>query len=155
MTLWKRLARDAFLLSAATVGLTAPSNSATDAPTSPGLDVYAQPQRLVKLPDGRRMNIYCLGTGSPTVILEGGWTTDTLAMRGMQAPIAAFTRALVVRDFARVDVARRGIDGRVHERSPSDDLGEIARHRRSTPQRSCQWAKPARQGTQARFARSH
>jgi pimeloyl-ACP methyl ester carboxylesterase len=92
MTLWKRLARDAFLLSAATVALTAPSISATDAPTSPGLDVYAQPQRLVKLPDGRRMNIYCLGTGSPTVILEGGWTTDTLAMRGMQAPIAAFTR---------------------------------------------------------------
>jgi len=49
MTLWKQLARDAFLLSAVTVGLSTPSISATDAPTSPGLDVYAQPQRLVKM----------------------------------------------------------------------------------------------------------
>lgn len=35
-------------------------------------DPYAKPQRLIVLPDGRWMNLYCLGQGSPTVILDSG-----------------------------------------------------------------------------------
>ncbi len=42
-------------------------------------DPYAKPQRLVALPDGRWMNLYCLGKGAPTVILDsdiGGGAAD-------------------------------------------------------------------------------
>ncbi|MES2988391.1 MAG: alpha/beta hydrolase [Pseudomonadota bacterium] len=58
----------------------------------PDLTVYATPQRLVTLPDGRRMNLYCTGSGGPTVILEGGWTTNTIWWRGIQPRIAKTTR---------------------------------------------------------------
>lgn len=43
---------------------------------NPALDVYAEPQRLARLPDGRRIHLYCQGRGSPTVVLtagQGGW----------------------------------------------------------------------------------
>lgn len=61
-------------------------------PPAPDLAVYAAPQRLVTLPDGRRMNLYCTGSGGPTVILEGGWTTNTIWWRAIQPRIAATTR---------------------------------------------------------------
>jgi hypothetical protein len=38
-------------------------------------------------------------------------------------------KALIVGYFASLDLLERDIDGRVHERIPSDDLSEIARHR--------------------------
>jgi pimeloyl-ACP methyl ester carboxylesterase len=40
---------------------------------------YSRPQQLVRLADGREMNLYCLGQGAPTVILEygaGGTSAD-------------------------------------------------------------------------------
>lgn len=33
---------------------------------------YLQPQRLVDLGEGRRLNLYCTGSGSPTVIFDSG-----------------------------------------------------------------------------------
>jgi hypothetical protein len=33
---------------------------------------YAQPQTLVALPDGRKINLVCQGQGSPAVILTAG-----------------------------------------------------------------------------------
>jgi hypothetical protein len=57
-----------------------------------------------------------------------------------------YLKALVLGYFPRFDFQRSGINGGAHERIPLDDWGEIARHLGSTPQRSCQWAKPARQG---------
>ena len=36
------------------------------------MNAYATPGELVKLPDGRRINVRCTGSGSPTVILEAG-----------------------------------------------------------------------------------
>jgi pimeloyl-ACP methyl ester carboxylesterase len=72
-------------------GEAAPTPPATAAPDST-LEVYAKPQRLVALAGGRRMNIYCTGTGSPTVILEGGWTANTASWRKVQAPLAEKTR---------------------------------------------------------------
>lgn len=53
---------------------------------------YAAPQRLVTLPQGRRMNIYCTGSGGPTILLEGGWTATTLWWRQIQARVARTTR---------------------------------------------------------------
>jgi pimeloyl-ACP methyl ester carboxylesterase len=64
----------------------------TPQPAEAELAVYARPQRLVQLPDGRRMNLYCTGRGAPTVILEGGWTTTTMWWRTIQARVAATTR---------------------------------------------------------------
>lgn len=36
-------------------------------------DDSANPGRLVRLPDGRRLNVVCSGEGSPTILLEGGY----------------------------------------------------------------------------------
>jgi hypothetical protein len=34
--------------------------------------IYLKPQRLVEVEPGRRLNVYCLGHGSPTVIFDSG-----------------------------------------------------------------------------------
>jgi hypothetical protein len=41
---------------------------------------------------GRNLYIDCRGEGSPTVILEGGLTSDTTAWNDVIDPIAGFTR---------------------------------------------------------------
>ncbi len=48
---------------------------------------YDRPDKLVALPDGRQMNLYCTGSGKPTVLLEAGyqawsfaWVTTQLAI---------------------------------------------------------------------------
>ena len=57
------------------------------------LEIYARPQHLVRLPDGRRMNLHCTGAGAPTVVFEGGWTTPTAGWRKVQPDVARLTRA--------------------------------------------------------------
>ena len=39
---------------------------------TPPWGLYARPQQLVLLPDGRRMNLICMGDGSPVVIFNSG-----------------------------------------------------------------------------------
>jgi pimeloyl-ACP methyl ester carboxylesterase len=66
-------------LFAALVGFGIAEAQTPPSPVNPALDAYAQPQRLVKLADGRRIHLYCQGRGSPTVILTaglGGWSTS-------------------------------------------------------------------------------
>jgi len=46
----------------------------------PSLEVYGRPQQLVDI-GGRRLNLYCLGHGSPTVILEGRLGASSFAWR--------------------------------------------------------------------------
>jgi pimeloyl-ACP methyl ester carboxylesterase len=58
----------------------------------PSLAAYAKPQQLIELRDGRRIHLFCLGKGSPTVILTaggGGWAG---VWSKVQAPIALKTR---------------------------------------------------------------
>jgi penicillin amidase len=62
------------------------------ADTNPALDVYAIPQQRVQIADGRTMNLYCQGSGSPTVILEAGAGGSTLEWRWVQRDIARITR---------------------------------------------------------------
>jgi hypothetical protein len=50
------------------------SGAASAADISDPLEVHASPQRLVILPDGRRMNLHCLGEGGPTVVFDAGWS---------------------------------------------------------------------------------
>ncbi len=43
---------------------------------------------LARLPDGRNLAFRCTGSGSPTVILEGGWAASSLAWGRVQRLIA-------------------------------------------------------------------
>ncbi|MDB5975508.1 MAG: alpha/beta hydrolase [Nevskia sp.] len=71
---------------------TAAANGEAAADSYKMLEVYAAPQRLQTLPDGRRMNIYCLGEGSPTVLLDGGATAFTITWWKVQPALAKITR---------------------------------------------------------------
>ena len=53
---------------------------------------YERPDRLVMLPDHRRLNFRCLGRGSPTVILESGYGATSQGWGMTQPRIAAQTR---------------------------------------------------------------
>jgi pimeloyl-ACP methyl ester carboxylesterase len=55
-------------------------------------DVYAAPQRLVAVDGARRLNLYCLGSGSPTVILDAGSGNSMATWRHVQAEIGQTTR---------------------------------------------------------------
>ena len=71
------------ILASATVGAT---------PTAAGPDPYAQPGRLVRLADGRALNLVCSGRGSPTVILESGFGAGAFAWGQVQPVVARRTR---------------------------------------------------------------
>lgn len=49
--------------------------------------VYEHPQRLVDI-GGRKMNLYCTGSGAPTIILESG-LADPTAVWGLIQPVLA------------------------------------------------------------------
>jgi pimeloyl-ACP methyl ester carboxylesterase len=53
---------------------------------------YLKAQQRIALPDGRRINVYCTGQGNPTVMLEGGWTTETSYWRKVQPALARRSR---------------------------------------------------------------
>jgi pimeloyl-ACP methyl ester carboxylesterase len=57
----------------------------------PSLNVYARPQKLVDI-GSRRLNLYCLGHGTPTVILDGGLGRSTVVWRKVHAELAKTTR---------------------------------------------------------------
>ena len=54
--------------------------------------VYTKPRQLVDVGHGRHMNIYCLGSGSPTVILDAGMGDSTISWALVQPAIANKTR---------------------------------------------------------------
>src|SRR5580658_3853907 len=54
--------------------------------------VYTHTQQLVKIDTGRRLNLYCLGSGSPTVVFDSGVTDDTSVWGLVQPVIAQATR---------------------------------------------------------------
>ena len=55
--------------------------------------VYMRAYRLVEIEPGRRMNIYCTGSGSPTVVFDSGLTDAASAWALIQPAISARTRA--------------------------------------------------------------
>lgn len=56
------------------------------------LEVYTRPAQLVSLPDGRRMNLLCLGAGTPTVVLDAGWGSGNSTWAPIHAALAETTR---------------------------------------------------------------
>jgi pimeloyl-ACP methyl ester carboxylesterase len=65
--------------------------AASTPPDTPPWDAYGTPH-LVSLPDGRRMNLICMGSGSPTVILESGLGSHVYVWSLVQYKIARVTR---------------------------------------------------------------
>jgi pimeloyl-ACP methyl ester carboxylesterase len=60
---------------------------------SPPADImYAQAGQLVDV-DGFRLNLYCMGSGSPTVVFDSGWEDWAPAWSTVQPQIAQWTRA--------------------------------------------------------------
>jgi pimeloyl-ACP methyl ester carboxylesterase len=69
------------------------STVAADTPaTSSWWDGYERHSTHVTPPDGRRMNLYCEGAGSPTVILESGAGGGAWDWRFLQDAVARRTR---------------------------------------------------------------
>ena len=54
--------------------------------------LYAQPGQLVSV-NGFRLNLYCMGSGSPTVVFDSGWGDWAPAWSKVQPEIAKWTRA--------------------------------------------------------------
>ena len=60
---------------------------------APGDDIYAHPGLLSPAGDGARLNLVCMGTGSPTVVFDSGWEDWAPAWAVVQPRVAKFTRA--------------------------------------------------------------
>ncbi len=54
---------------------------------------YAEAQQLVDVDHGRRLNLYCVGEGSPTVIFDAGLGGNTASWDTVQPLIARHTRS--------------------------------------------------------------
>jgi pimeloyl-ACP methyl ester carboxylesterase len=59
----------------------------------PGDMIYARPGVMAPAGDGARLNLTCLGSGSPTVVFDSGWEDWAPAWAVVQPRIAKFTRA--------------------------------------------------------------
>ena len=59
----------------------------------PATEASARPGYLARLPDGRRLNFRCSGTGSPTVVFEGGYAATSLAWDGIRRRLPPTLRA--------------------------------------------------------------
>lgn len=55
--------------------------------------IYTEPQRLVEVAPGRRMNLVCLGEGSPTVVFDIGVGDPAGDWSLVQPDVGEFTRA--------------------------------------------------------------
>ena len=60
---------------------------------APGDSLYIHPGRLVSAGDGARLNLYCLGRGSPVVVFDSGFEDWAPAWAVVQPRVAGFTRA--------------------------------------------------------------
>jgi pimeloyl-ACP methyl ester carboxylesterase len=54
--------------------------------------IYASPGKLVSA-KGTRLNLYCMGSGSPTVVFDSGWEDWAPAWSKVQPEVAKWTRA--------------------------------------------------------------
>jgi len=59
---------------------------------APGDEIYTRPGRLVSA-DGTRLNLYCMGSGSPAVVFDSGWEDWAPVWTLVQPRVARWTRA--------------------------------------------------------------
>ena len=77
----------------ATLFLAAPALADQANPETLPDSVYMAPQELVPVAGGRRLNLFCMGTGAPTVLLDAGHGESMVVWRAVQGQVARFTRA--------------------------------------------------------------
>ncbi|HEY2676198.1 MAG TPA: alpha/beta hydrolase [Steroidobacteraceae bacterium] len=63
------------------------------ASSAPADTIYAHPGQLVPADDGARLNLYCIGSGSPTIVFDSGWGDWAPIWALVQPRIATWTRA--------------------------------------------------------------
>jgi pimeloyl-ACP methyl ester carboxylesterase len=85
--------------------------------------VYIEPQNLIAIDGARRLNLYCVGSGSPTVLLDAGSGNSIATWRHVQADVAMFTRVCAYdrAGFGSSDAATRPSD----LRNMADDLHRL------------------------------
>ena len=79
-------------MSALAAALAAGASLAAEATLAPAQEIFLKPQTVAVLPDGRKLNFYCQGQGSPTAILESGWGTPSFTWARVQAQFSKSTR---------------------------------------------------------------
>ncbi len=62
------------------------------ASAAPGDEIYTRPGMLVRA-DGTRLNLYCMGSGSPAVVFDSGWEDWAPVWTIVQPEVAKWTRA--------------------------------------------------------------
>lgn len=77
---------------AAALALVAAAAAGAQTPTSP---VDVSKPHFVRMADGRRLNVQCVGAGSPTVVFEPGGEGSILSWKKVQPAIAGLTRTCV------------------------------------------------------------
>jgi pimeloyl-ACP methyl ester carboxylesterase len=60
---------------------------------APGDEIYTHPGQLIHAGDGAQLNFVCLGSGSPTIVFDAGFSDWSPAWAVVQPKIAVFTRA--------------------------------------------------------------
>jgi pimeloyl-ACP methyl ester carboxylesterase len=66
---------------------------AMPANAAPGDTLYAHPGRIVTAADGAKLNLYCMGSGSPAVVFDSGWEDWAPDWAIVQPRVARWTRA--------------------------------------------------------------
>ena len=75
---------------------------------------YAHPQQLVAVDGTRRLNLFCMGSGEPTVLFESGAGDSMVVWRHVQGKVAKVTRACAYdrAGYGFSDAATRASDAR-------------------------------------------
>src|SRR5258708_14306817 len=87
-----RQARTGFLLAVVISAIMVSGQHVASGGSSPADILYAQPGQLVSV-NGFRLNLYCIGSGSPTVVFDSGWEDWAPAGSKVQPEVAKWTRA--------------------------------------------------------------
>ena len=87
-----RQSQTGFLLAMLISTVAVPAQQAVGSASAPADIVYAQPGQLVDV-GGFRLNLYCMGSGSPTVVFDSGWEDWAPAWSTVQPQISRLTRA--------------------------------------------------------------
>lgn len=73
------------------LGLALAAGVCAVAAAAPGDEIYTRPGRMVET-DGARLNLYCMGSGAPTVVFDAGHQDWAPAWATIQPEVAKWTR---------------------------------------------------------------
>ena len=85
--------RQAVLLAAASLWAVTFTQSAALGREPLDREVYIHPHEMVAVEGARRLNLFCIGKGQPTVLFDSGTGGDSLNWRDVQGEVAGFTRS--------------------------------------------------------------